>query len=743
MTALGSLLVSLGLDSAEFTRGLTKAENESRRAMKNIQREAEAMGRFVGAAAVIAGAGAVAMAAKFISAAADLDDFAEKTGASVEELSKLTQQARISGTDLGTVESSLIKLSKALHGSDEEAKGAGKALAALGLRAEDLRGKDTAVALQIVAKELNRFADGSGKSALALDLFGKAGAQALPFLKDMANDAALAANVTTKQAAEAEELGKSWRRLANDARTVGQSLALELVPVLQSIITQMRLAKELGGGFLSGVASFFSVSGSDPIGEINETYKSLEKLKALRADLMKPSLGGFVADVGDKLSFGLGSNDLASVNKQIKAAEERMKFLTKLAITQGGTDKFDLMTAKPALDYKPTDGADAAKKKLEEIKKLYEEVSRLGASIDVPLLPVETFLKGGLDKAKTDLDGIKKTLTEGKKDWIAYAQSVFDTADAEQTAAAQGKSFTEVSEELTEKILNLIDPTRQLTKENEALDKAFADGSLRVTEYQLQLAKLDPAVRALLQPTDNIWDKIQRDFEAGFLTVEKMQEAMLRAADSTDKATESAKDFGHAISTAFEDAVIEGRKLKDVVNALGVTIAKIFFRQQVTKPLEEAIGGLGGIGGIIKAIFGGGSVNTGGSGSGGQGAATAAETMAFWGHTGGIVGRLTDTSAVNAGHFYSAPRFHSGGLVGGEVPIIAKRGEGIFTSEQMKHLSPAVSAPPVQIIQNINIDSRTDSSIVAREIERGTQKAIAAIPNMVRRGGAYKRAVRG
>ena len=41
--------------------------------------------------------------------------------------------------------------------------------------------------------------------------------------------------------------------------------------------------------------------------------------------------------------------------------------------------------------------------------------------------------------------------------------------------------------------------------------------------------------------------------------------------------------------------------------------------------------------------------------------------------------------------FAGAPRFHAGGILPGEVPIIARRGEGVFTPEQMQALGGPMS----------------------------------------------------
>lgn len=72
-------------------------------------------------------------------------------------------------------------------------------------------------------------------------------------------------------------------------------------------------------------------------------------------------------------------------------------------------------------------------------------------------------------------------------------------------------------------------------------------------------------------------------------------------------------------------------------------------------------------------------------------------------HTGGIVGLdLPGTRMVASEMFRSAPRYHTGGILPGEYPIIAKGGEGIFTPAQMKALGSR-SAASVSHTVNISI----------------------------------------
>ena len=114
---------------------------------------------------------------------------------------------------------------------------------------------------------------------------------------------------------------------------------------------------------------------------------------------------------------------------------------------------------------------------------------------------------------------------------------------------------------------------------------------------------------------------------------------------------------------------------------------------------NAAFGSAGGGGGFFSSLFGGSSLTASESG-------TLAATGVTGLHSGGLVG--TDSTFVRATHpayFDDAPRFHTGGMVSDEVPIIAKRGEGVFTPAQMRALAPVGKqggAAPISITINQN-----------------------------------------
>jgi len=77
-------------------------------------------------------------------------------------------------------------------------------------------------------------------------------------------------------------------------------------------------------------------------------------------------------------------------------------------------------------------------------------------------------------------------------------------------------------------------------------------------------------------------------------------------------------------------------------------------------------------------------------------------------HSGGLLGSdgLPSRNA-DPGLFAGARRFHTGGLVSGEVPIIARQGEAVFTPGQLRALGGAVAAKP-QVNVEVNVINRAN-----------------------------------
>ncbi len=126
------------------------------------------------------------------------------------------------------------------------------------------------------------------------------------------------------------------------------------------------------------------------------------------------------------------------------------------------------------------------------------------------------------------------------------------------------------------------------------------------------------------------------------------------------------------------------------------------YRMAVVGPLNNILGSIfGAIGG---SVFGGtGTVATTSSGTPMIGDFPISSGSTMLAHTGGVIGRdAFPTRRVDPRVFDEAFRYHRGGIVGSEMPIVARSGEGVFTPGQMRGLAPISAArPTVNVVVNV------------------------------------------
>lgn len=248
---LGGLVVTLGLDAAEFTAGITKTEYEAKKMAQKLDR-AIADGARAAATAVagigLAAAGAFVAIQKLADEAGNFQDIAEKTGANAEALASFKVSADVAGASIDTVASAMNKLTKGLVTAEDETKDAGAALAALGLPIKEFKQLDPATQMVEVAKALAQFEDGAGKTAVAMALFGKSGAELLPFLKELAAEGGRQVILTAEQIKRADEYSDAQKRTRAQLQLYLQALATEALP---TITTAVELLKELAKSFFN------------------------------------------------------------------------------------------------------------------------------------------------------------------------------------------------------------------------------------------------------------------------------------------------------------------------------------------------------------------------------------------------------------------------------------------------------------------------------------------------------------
>jgi hypothetical protein len=181
------------------------------------------------------GAGLAAMAKGAIDAADNMNDLSQKTGVSVESLSKFQQAANASGTSIEGVGGAMIKLNRNLATGNA---GAAKALTDLGISATDASGrlKSTDAIMLEVADKFAKMEDGANKSAAAQALFGKSGADLIPLLNGGRKSIEdLSATMTGDFAKGADSLNDKLAMLQGKLLQVGVQIGTALMPALNVI----------------------------------------------------------------------------------------------------------------------------------------------------------------------------------------------------------------------------------------------------------------------------------------------------------------------------------------------------------------------------------------------------------------------------------------------------------------------------------------------------------------------------
>lgn len=257
-TSLGSLVVSLGLDAAEYTRGLDKAERAAQRATARINQALSQVdsGLRLGAAAV---AGGVALLIKSsIDAADHLNDLSKAANVSVESIGGIGFAAGQAGSDLDSVAGSLGKLNLKIAEAARGDKDAAALFKAVGVSALDASG-NARKADEVFADLADRFAsyeDGPKKAALGNAIFGKSYQSVLPLLNE--GGQALRDNIayyqrfggtTTETAAAADKFNDTLAKISFVSGQVGRSIGSEALPPLQVLADQILRAAENSDAF--------------------------------------------------------------------------------------------------------------------------------------------------------------------------------------------------------------------------------------------------------------------------------------------------------------------------------------------------------------------------------------------------------------------------------------------------------------------------------------------------------------
>ena len=231
---IGTLTIQMLSDMAQLKRDMGDAKSVVGDAMGEISKYADmAKTALIGFAGIGSVMGFASMIDGSIKSAAALEGLAMQAGMSGEALSSLVQVGKMSGTSAEDIADSVNKLQKAMAASVDDTGKAGKALADIGINFAEFKDLSPDEQMVAVGQAMNEFADGTGKSQVAMDLFGKTGAQMLEYLKDLGDTQQLNAKFTDEQITQSRLFEVEIKKITASGKGWKDELAMGMLPALQ------------------------------------------------------------------------------------------------------------------------------------------------------------------------------------------------------------------------------------------------------------------------------------------------------------------------------------------------------------------------------------------------------------------------------------------------------------------------------------------------------------------------------
>ncbi|MEQ8694216.1 MAG: phage tail tape measure C-terminal domain-containing protein [Gammaproteobacteria bacterium] len=778
-------LVNVGESGERSLKKIDRAGDKASRGLANLTDRAKGlhigMRALGGALAGVAAVGGLAtLIDRSISAADVIGKTADKIGVGVEALQELRYAAQLAGVEQRTMDMALQRFTRRVA---EAAKGTGEAkqaLSQMGIALKDQHGniRRSEDLLNDVAEAFKRTSDPAERLRLAFKLFDSEGVA----MVNMLVGGAEALEATRRHARDLgivleEDLVRNAEKARDQLDTLGKVVSanltramLDLAPAIADASSGLAdLAADAGVAYeqiklaLSGDFNFEGLS-------TRSTRRIVEERRQELKEIARELKG--IGDVGfldDPIAWG---RKVALERRLQERVEQYRQWATKLAWLQR-----DRGTEAPTVDPTATpDGIDAdiqgardRSRRIAQIEKdlqkqLFDATHQGAERIRAEYQRLVTEMQSLITPDGDNLDQVGEIMAqaaavrdaklarlaaqeeEAVRRRAKANRKIIDGLQAEHDALAMTDRARFVSQALRRLSAEATDAEHQRVRELagalfderqaiEARNKAEQDAvKLREKGRALteSLRTAQETYNAELADLKRLLDDGAISQETFARASEEAHDRMLRASrewsdgvvralrDYADEAGNAARQFEQVTTRSLkagEDAFVQWAKTgkfnaADLFNTIAEEALRAAIRMSVIKPFAGFLDNV--FGSIGASMFGGGSSTPVGD--------FPAPGPVMVAHTGGVIG--IDTLArrsVDPTVFASAPKFHGGGVVGGEVPIIAQRGETVFTPGQMRVLGAGLGQKP-EVSISVNVDNRapgTEAQVQTRRDANG------------------------
>jgi len=656
--AAGSIVVDLLMKTGSFETDTEKARKTLEKKMTEMKKSAVEAGKVIGQAIGAFATGVTAMVAMTARANEEMRRFADLSGTSVQGFQELAAGAKMAGIQ----HDKLADIFKDVQDKvgDFMQTGGGplkdffeQIAPRVGVTADQFRKLSGPDALQLYVSSLEKANLSQSDMIFYMEAIASDASLLLPLLKDG---------------------GKGFEEYAQMARDFGAVLSDEAIVAMQDFKRSQDIMELAAKGFANQLTTALIPAFQNVVNQFVNTENASRTLKAavdVTAGAFKilMSVGAFIAGVFKTVGEALGG--LAAVVVEFFAGRFSSAFSIAKDVTVDFAEnvKKSVRAANAAWDeYKPTPG-------LPPITTGGRRAGPLSTRIEPPKKP-EAVKETDAQKAARQLFEQTRTpaealniklaqlnglLADGAISWELYSRGVFAAQDAYDEA----------------------------TKSVEKLDTRLKDEGAAVFErtrtplerLNTEMARLDE----LLQAGAIDWDTYGR---AIFAAADAFGEASQEIKE-TDKL---AQELGMTFTSAFEDAVVAGKSLSEVLKGLAQDILRIATRKLVTEPLGQ--------------VF---------------------------------------TNAI--GSFFGGGKATGGDVIGGRSYLVGENGPEMFTPRTTGSITPSSGggAGGATIVQNINVSTGVQQTVRAEIISLMPQIAGAAksaVADARLRGGSYAAALR-
>lgn len=515
--SLGTLTLDLVANLGGYTAGMDKAEKEAQKRARAIEKAFDTTFAGIGAAIATmtaAGTAALAIVNQQAEAIANYQDLAEKIGDTAEAVASLQVAATVSETSLDSVAAASVRLTTALSKTDDESKLVGQALSAIGLEFESFKDLSPVDQVEAVANAFANFEDGAEKTAVAVALFGKAGAELIPFLNDLADGSERQLILTQEQIDQADEYTKTQARLKGEFDIFIKQQSAALLPVLKEVSQIfIDLAKDQDTVRLATDALQVTVKTAivafQTLAVIGLEVRTMYQLLAKDIENANKQREAAAQGLGDfslfKKMAAESKDDGKKIREEADAVIDRIMAVGKaregLDVSAFNIDQYLPKESGNKIDTKGLATGSGGKAKVDELAKyidgLQKEIQKTSelTRVEQILADVQSGRLGKVSATQQQiLIGLGEQVDAAKQN--AEAWSFVASSQESATKAAQDALLA--NQALAESYRNALDPAREIHAEMQRIDDLVSEGFLTPDEgSEAQILKLKEAYKSV------------------------------------------------------------------------------------------------------------------------------------------------------------------------------------------------------------------------------------------------------